>query len=125
MIRFVEMKGIYIDDRNSFGFYNTVTDTFVGLSGSYAFDSIKDFEMMYDENCGVDYERMQSLIQQYWIENKQEKIGLLSKYINYIREVEGVDYVLDLDQRGICDVKFSDEEWDLLVKYARLSANGS
>ena len=31
MIRFVEMTGIYLDDRKSFGFYNTVPDVFVGL----------------------------------------------------------------------------------------------
>jgi hypothetical protein len=66
MIRFVEMTGIYLDDRKSFGFYNTVPDVFVGLSGSYTFDSVKDFEMLYDKNCGVDFERMKSLIPQSW-----------------------------------------------------------
>jgi hypothetical protein len=60
------MTGIYLDDRKSFGFYNTVTDVFVGLSDSYAFDSVKDFEMCYNKNCGVDYERMKSLIPQSW-----------------------------------------------------------
>jgi len=67
MIRFVEMKGIYLDENiKSFGFYNTIPDTFVGLSGSYTFDTVKDFEMMYDENCGIDFQRMKSLIPQSW-----------------------------------------------------------
>lgn len=67
MIRFVEMKGIYIEDEiKSFGFYNTVTDTFIGLNGSYTFDNVKDFEYLYDNNCGVDFERMKRLIPQSW-----------------------------------------------------------
>lgn len=66
MIRFVEMTGIYLNDRKSFGFYNTITDAFVGLSGYYTFDSVKDFEMLYDPNCGVYFERMKSLIPQSW-----------------------------------------------------------
>lgn len=72
MIRFVEMKGIYIGDRNSFGFYNTVTDVFVGLSGSYVFDNVNEFEMCYDENCGVDFERMKSLIPQSWYDYEKK-----------------------------------------------------
>lgn len=71
MIRFVEMKGIYLGDRKSFGFYNTVTDTFVGLSDTYAFDSIDDFEMMYDKSCNVDYDRLKSLIPNDWIQNEE------------------------------------------------------
>ena len=52
MIRFVEMTGIYLDDRKSSGFYNTVPDVFVGLSGSYVFDSIKDFAIVTGKQIG-------------------------------------------------------------------------
>jgi hypothetical protein len=44
---------------------------------------------------------------------------VLSKYIQYIRNIEGVDYVLDLDQRGISEVKFTDEEWAILTEAAK------
>ena len=71
MIRFVEMKGIYLDDSKSFGFYNTVTDTFIGLSDTYAFDSIDEFEMMYDKSCNVDYDRLKSLIPNDWVQNEE------------------------------------------------------
>jgi len=69
MMRFVEMKGIYIDDEiKSFGFYNTVTDTFINLSDSYTFDSVKDYEMCYNKNCNVEKERLDGLIPDSWLE---------------------------------------------------------
>ena len=71
MIRFVEMKGIYLDERKSFGFYNTITDTFIGLTGTYAFDSVKEFEMFYDKSCGVGYDRLKSLIPNDWVQNEE------------------------------------------------------
>jgi hypothetical protein len=46
-------------------------------------------------------------------------ITVLSKYIQYIRDIEGVDYVLDLDQRRYTDVKFTDEEWAILTEAAK------
>lgn len=46
-------------------------------------------------------------------------ITVLSKYIQYIRDIEGVDYVLDLDQRRYADVKFTDEEWAILTEAAK------
>ena len=70
MIRFIEMKGIYLDERKPFGFFNTVTDTFIGLSNTYAFDSIEDFEMMYDKSCNVNYDRLKSLIPNDWVQNE-------------------------------------------------------
>ena len=77
MIRFVEMKGIYLEkSEKSFGFYNTITDTFIGLSDSYTFDNVKDFEMVYNANCGIDYERMKSLIPQSWYDYELSKNGL-------------------------------------------------
>ena len=43
----------------------------------------------------------------------------LSKYIQYIREVEGADYILDLDERSMTDVQFTDEEWAILTEAAK------
>ena len=73
MIRFVEMKGIYLDDnKKSFGFYNTVTDTFVGLAdNTYVFDSIDEFEELYNSSCNVDYDRLKSLIPNDWVQNEE------------------------------------------------------
>lgn len=64
------MKGIYLDDRKSFGFFNTITDTFVGLTDTYAFDSVDEFEMLYDSNCNVDYDRLKSLIPSNWVQSE-------------------------------------------------------
>jgi hypothetical protein len=68
MLRFVEMTGIYLDDKKSFGFYNTVNDTFLCFNGTYAFDSVKEFIYMYNEDCGDDYGRLKSLIPKKWID---------------------------------------------------------
>jgi hypothetical protein len=45
--------------------------------------------------------------------------AVLSKYIQYIREVEGADYILDLDERRMTDVQFTDEEWAILTEAAK------
>ncbi len=34
--------------------------------------------------------------------------SVISKYIQYIRDVEGVDYILDIDNRHMTDIKFTD-----------------
>lgn len=47
--------------------------------------------------------------------------AVLSKYIKYIREVEGADYILDLDERQMTDVQFTDEEWAILTEAAKNS----
>lgn len=44
---------------------------------------------------------------------------VLSKYIQYIRDVEGTDYILIHDERYASDVKFTDEEWQLLTEAAQ------
>lgn len=67
MIRFVEITGIYLDDKKSFGFYNTVKDSFVNLNGAVVFDDLEDFDEMYCESCGFEYERLRSLIPEKWI----------------------------------------------------------
>jgi hypothetical protein len=45
--------------------------------------------------------------------------AVLSKYIQYIRDVEGTDYILIHDERYVSDVKFTDEEWKLLTEVAK------
>ena len=40
---------------------------------------------------------------------------LLRKYISYIQECEGTDYIQMHDQRGLTDVTFSDDEWKYLT----------
>lgn len=44
--------------------------------------------------------------------------GLLQKYIAYVRDVEGVDYISAGDQRYASDVSFSKEEWGILEELA-------
>lgn len=36
---------------------------------------------------------------------------LLKKYIEYVGGCEGINFIDELDQRHISDVKFTDEEW--------------
>lgn len=75
MIRFVEMEGIHLDNKTkSFGFYNTIDDTFVCLSDIYAFDSVEEYEMFYDKDCGIDKERLDKLIPDRWLAKIHEKI---------------------------------------------------
>ncbi len=40
-------------------------------------------------------------------------LTLLTKYISYIKDVEGVDFI-ENDKRIYSDVKFSNNEWSLL-----------
>lgn len=67
MIRFIEMKGIYTnDDLKSFGFYDTTKNIFINLGGLYTFRTVKELEESYDEDCGVDFDRMKNLIPSTW-----------------------------------------------------------
>jgi hypothetical protein len=47
---------------------------------------------------------------------------LLCKYIQYIIDIEGTDYILDIDRRDISDVQFTDEEWAILTEAAKKSS---
>lgn len=67
MVRFVEMKGIYLDDTKSFGFYDTVTDTFISIDDIYVFDSVEEFDDIYTNSCGFDYYRLKSLVPPDWL----------------------------------------------------------
>lgn len=42
--------------------------------------------------------------------------ALLKKYIQYISDVEGSDYIEPHDNRMFSDAKFSDEEWNELKR---------
>lgn len=44
---------------------------------------------------------------------------VLSKYIKYIRDVDGTDYILVHDERYASGVKFTDEQWQLLTDVAK------
>ena len=66
MIRFVSMKGIYLDETPSFGFYDTITDTFINIADTFIFDSIKEYEDMCREAQGIDKERLDRLITKAW-----------------------------------------------------------
>lgn len=68
MIRFVEFTGIYLDDTKSFGFYNTVTDEFLMLNGTHSFDDVEEFEDMYTNDCGYNFERLRSKIPKRWFD---------------------------------------------------------
>lgn len=43
---------------------------------------------------------------------------LLKKYIAYIVQCEGIDYIDPIEYRYQSEVKFSDEEWSELEKLA-------
>lgn len=45
---------------------------------------------------------------------------LLKKYIEYIKDVEGTDYITIHDHRYMCEVKFTEEEWQELERLAEL-----
>lgn len=47
-----------------------------------------------------------------------ELTTVLSKYIQYIRAVEGSDYILDIDERKLSGIGFTDEEWSTLTEIA-------
>ena len=67
MIRFVEMVGIELSAKKSFGFYNTVEDKFINMNGCHAVDSVEEFKEMYSPDCGYSYDRLFSLIPNKWL----------------------------------------------------------
>lgn len=52
-----------------------------------------------------------------------ELTTVLSKYIQYIRAVEGSDYILDIDERAMTDIEFTDKEWTVLTEIATQSSS--
>lgn len=43
MIRFLEIKGYYFDNKKNFAFIDTITDKFVNIGGNYIFHDYNDF----------------------------------------------------------------------------------
>jgi hypothetical protein len=60
------MKGIYLDETESFGFYDTTRDQFINVSGLFIFDSCAEFYNAHDDNCEFDFERLNSVITNKW-----------------------------------------------------------
>lgn len=57
------------------------------------------------------------------IESWNKRIDqLLIKYIKYIIDVEGTDYIEPHDRRYQSDVKFSSEEWSTLLKISKMKS---
>lgn len=42
--------------------------------------------------------------------------NILIKYILYIKQIEGTDYVTTHNESHACDVPFTEEEWSILVE---------
>ena len=40
--------------------------------------------------------------------------SVLEKYVEYVMESEGTDFITIHDDRSMCEVKFTDEEWKIL-----------
>ena len=72
MIRFVEMTGIYLDGTKSFGFFNTVTGQFLKLNGTHAFDDVQEFEDMYTDDCGYEFDRLKNKIPKRWLDKSRD-----------------------------------------------------
>lgn len=45
--------------------------------------------------------------------------ALLKKYIQYINDVEGSDYIEPHDNRDFSDINFNDEEWNKLLEISK------
>ncbi len=41
---------------------------------------------------------------------------VLEKYVSYVMDAEGTDFISIHDNRCLSDVKFTDEEWKILEK---------
>jgi len=41
---------------------------------------------------------------------------VLEKYVSYVMDAEGTDFISIHDNRYMSDVKFTDEEWQILEK---------
>lgn len=68
MIRFIRIGNQITQESNEFAFFDTITETFVDVFGSYTFDSRDDLKF-YLDHC------------QYTEEFKQRLIGLIPKDI--------------------------------------------
>lgn len=51
--------------------------------------------------------------------------SLLSKYINYVRDAEGADFILSPDRRYMSGVNFSEQEWQELSALAATDAEAT
>ena len=40
--------------------------------------------------------------------------AVLEKYVRYVMELEETDFITIHDNRYMCDVKFTEEEWNIL-----------
>lgn len=40
--------------------------------------------------------------------------AVLEKYVRYVMEAKGTDFITIHDERYMCDIKFTDEEWKIL-----------
>lgn len=73
MIRFLKITGVYLDDKKSFAFYNTVTDRLLEFDGNQVFDDLEEFDLYYTSKCGYDYDRLTGLIpSDYFSEDSNE-----------------------------------------------------
>jgi hypothetical protein len=48
-------------------------------------------------------------------------IDLLHRYIRYVGESEGTTFLDHCERRDFSDVKFTDDEWDMLVNLSEKS----
>ncbi len=44
---------------------------------------------------------------------------VLEKYVSYVMDAEGTDFISIHDNRYMSDVKFTDEEWKILEKISK------
>jgi hypothetical protein len=71
MLRFLEIVGVYPDDKKSFAFFDTVKNRVLEFDGEQVFDDIEEFDLYYTTECGFSYDRLISLIPKYYF-NKQK-----------------------------------------------------
>ena len=45
MIRFLKITGVYLNDKKSFAFYDTLTDSLLDFDGSQVFDDLEYFDL--------------------------------------------------------------------------------
>ena len=74
VIRFVQIKGIYHNDKKAFGFVDTVTNKFIEFSGNQFFDSFEDFTLCYEiSKSEIEFNRLFNLIHKKWFKVKLTK----------------------------------------------------
>ena len=57
---------------------------------------------------------MKNFMPEEWKETNLK--ALMAKYIHYLHDVEGTDFIDDCDRRFMSEVIFTDEEWGYLSK---------